>query len=123
MDQINWVLVFLVCNFGLSLFNSISNRHKVAQEDVTALRDRFEKETNELWAELNKQGRALSAVEAIVDGHPDHDDLAKIYEEIRNVSKTVGDLSSNISNVTGKLTAVGDQLGRMDTFWRNQGNH
>lgn len=122
MDQINWVLVFLVCNFGLSLFNSISNRHKVAQDDLDAHKSKIEKEVCELWTELNHQAREISSIRPVVDSKPTHDDLGKVYEEIRNVSKAVSDLSSNMGNMTGTLSAVSKQLDRMDTFWRDHGS-
>lgn len=119
MDQINWVLVFLVCNFVLSLFNSISSRHKVAQEELDSHKNKIEKEINELWAEFNKQGRELSGIKPVVDSKPNHDDLAKVYEEIRRVSENLSSLSSNVSSVSGQLKGVNELLNRMDTFWRN----
>ena len=118
MDQINWVLVFLVGNFGLSLFNSFSSRHKVAQDELNAAKGKLDAENDKLWQEVSRQGRDLAEARAELRKQPNHDDLAKVYTEINNVSKAVSLLNSNISEITGKLSEVSKQLDRMDTFWR-----
>ena len=119
MDQINWVLVFLVGNFGLSLFNSISNRHKVAQDELAAVRSGLKQELELLANKIASHGEKLSGLESEIREKPTHDHLGEIYKEIRDVSKAVGGLNSNISEISGKLSEVSRLLDRMDTFWRD----
>lgn len=120
MDQINWVLVFLVGNFGLSLFNSISSRHKVAQDELAVVKSGLKQEIDMLANKLSGHAERLSHVESTVDKSPTHDDLGEIYKEIRGMSHSVSELSSKLSGTSAKLDAFSDLLQRMDRFWRDQ---
>ncbi|HEY8037140.1 MAG TPA: hypothetical protein VIF37_16280 [Methylobacter sp.] len=81
--------------------------------------DTMEKRLDE---QLDDHSERLVKVESDLRNQPKHEDLGKIYDEMRKVSESIAGMASNLSGQKAMLEGLEKQVSRMDTFWRTHSN-
>lgn len=64
-------------------------------------------------------GDRLTRVEADLENTPSHNDLGKIYDEIRKQSDAMASLNANVAAQASTLKSLNDWIGRVDSFLRS----
>lgn len=70
--------------------------------------------------DLNGLGKKVERLESRIDDMPGHDDLAKIYDEIRRVTADVSDVRERQAANGASLDSIHDTVSRIDNFLRQK---
>ncbi|WP_333873077.1 DUF2730 family protein [Methylobacter sp.] len=96
----------------IGIMNWLNNRQRVTNETINKLETGIDDR-------LDDHSERLTRLEQDVKNAPKHDDLAEIYREMRKMADTLGTMNAALSAQTAALTALKEQVGRMDSFWRD----
>ena len=62
----------------------------------------------------------MTKVEVDLSNVPNHNDLGKIYDEIRKQSDAMASISANVAAQASTLKSLNDWIGRVDSFLRSK---
>ena len=73
---------------------------------------------NTIDQRLDNMINRMTRVEADLANTPSHNDLGKIYEEIRKQSDAMASISANVAAQASTLKSLNDWIGRVDSYLR-----
>lgn len=108
---------------AIGVMNWLNNRQRVTTETI----NRLERDTKADIArvESNQDKRMdgvsdrLTRMEADLENMPSHNDLGKIYDEIRKQSEAMASINANVASQASTLKSLNDWIGRVDSFLRS----
>ena len=115
MGQINfdlnfWTVTFLVFNFVLTLFNSISNRSKAADDELKATKKGLDEKIAKVSIDVNTCGHRLAKVESAIENGITKADISAVYRRINDMAKTVGPIEGKLEEMSKSMTLVHKEL-------------
>jgi hypothetical protein len=123
-EWLDVVYKVLMAIFGIWLY--LDRRSDKTQLRITKLEtqmdDKIDDMESRLDGQLDNHSERLVKVEADLRNQPTHNDLGKLYEEMRKMSQVITTIASGLSKQEGILERVEGQVNRMDTFWRAHPN-
>jgi acyl carrier protein phosphodiesterase len=114
MTAAEWFdLVWKLLTGFLALWIFLEKKNDKTNDRVTRLEQ-------QLARELTDQGNRLTRIEVEIDKQLTGDDLGEVYREMRRVSEALGHQATVLSAMDATINSLKEQVGRMDTFWRNK---
>lgn len=86
--------------------------------------DKTNQRISELETNIDKRldgfSDRMTRVEVDLSNAPSHNDLGKIYDEIRKQSEAMSAISANVAAQASTLKSLNDWIGRVDSFLRGK---
>ena len=96
------VLQFLITG-GIGIYVYMSNKNKVTNDRIGKLED-------DIDSKIDGHSERIARIEARAEKAPTHDDLAKVYEKVNQVSDCVSRLEGEFSGVSRVVNLIHETL-------------
>jgi hypothetical protein len=105
-----WTVLLFVLNFGLALFVAMSNRSKVREDQLNAMKSELQGDIKSCKDSINQRitqhGERLSHIEADLENSIQHSDITAVH-------RRVDELMSQSNQMAGQLTQISMTLDRI----------
>lgn len=108
-DIVQTVLIAII-----GVMNWLNNRQRVTNATISRLEDSID-------SRLDKHAEQITRLEVDMRNAPSHNDLGKIYDEIRNQSREIAAVGKSVEKLAGAFEPLEKLVTRMDEFWRANG--
>lgn len=121
-DIVQTVLIAII-----GIMNWLNNRQRVTNATINKLENATKAAIGKLEdsvdGRLDKHAEQITRLEVDMRNAPSHNDLGKIYDEIRNQSRDIADVGKSVEKLVGAFEPLEKLVTRMDQFWRAGGNN
>jgi predicted nucleic acid-binding Zn-ribbon protein len=116
-----WTILLFAMNFGLALFVAISNRSKVAEDELKAMKTDLQtdiKNSKEsITRRIEQHGERLARIESDIENSIGDDDIKAVH-------RRVDELSASSNKMEGQLSMIIDSLKEIHKIMLTSGaNH
>ena len=102
-----WTVMLFLMNFSLAVFVTVSNRSKVANDELKSIKDALQKDIkasrDSVTDRLERHGERLSRIETEIENSVGNDDLVAVHRRVDEIlassNKMNGQLEMVISNL------------------------
>ncbi len=112
-----WTLSLLLLNFALALSVALSNRRKVASDELEtvkgSLRHDIQSVKNDIKSidiKVVEQGHRLATIEADVENGISKEDLSVVHRRMDKVLETVGPLEGRLDEISKNMSRIDQHL-------------
>ena len=105
-----WTLFGLILNFVLALFVAISNRSKVASDELSAVRNKLHTDISAVMHQVTAQGERLASIEAEVENGITKDDLTAVYDRLNVVVDATGPMQGRLAEMSKSMDRIDGHL-------------
>lgn len=115
-----WTVLLFLMNFSLAVFVTVSNRSKVANDELKSIKEALQKDIkasrDSVTDRMEKHGERLSRIETEIENSVGNDDLVAVH-------RRVDEILASSNKMNGQLEMVISNLKEIHAFILAGNNH
>lgn len=115
-----WTVLLFLMNFSLAVFVTVSNRSKVANDELKSIKEALQKDIkasrDSVTDRMEKHGERLSRIETEIENSVGNDDLVAVH-------RRVDEIFASSNKMNGQLEMVISNLKEIHAFILAGNNH
>jgi septal ring factor EnvC (AmiA/AmiB activator) len=105
-----WTILLFAMNFGLALFVAISNRSKVAEEELKDmkkdLQEDIKKSKESITKRIESHGERLARIESDIENSIGDDDIKAVHRRVDELSASSNEMKGQLSMIIKGLDEI-----------------
>jgi predicted nucleic acid-binding Zn-ribbon protein len=105
-----WTILLFAMNFGLALFVAISNRSKVAEDELKDmkkdLQEDIKKSKESITKRIETHGERLARIESDIENSIGDDDIKAVHRRVDELSASSNEMKGQLSMIIKGLDEI-----------------
>jgi predicted nucleic acid-binding Zn-ribbon protein len=105
-----WTILLFAMNFGLALFVAISNRSKVAEEELKDmkkdLQEDIKRSKDSITQRIESHGERLARIESDIENSIGDDDIKAVHRRVDELSASSNEMKGQLSMIIKGLDEI-----------------
>jgi septal ring factor EnvC (AmiA/AmiB activator) len=105
-----WTILLFAMNFGLALFVAISNRSKVAEDELKDmkkdLQEDIKKSKESITKRIESHGERLARIESDIENSIGDDDIKAVHRRVDELSASSNEMKGQLSMIIKGLDEI-----------------
>ena len=105
-----WTILLFAMNFGLALFVTISNRSKVAEDELKEMKNDLQHDIKQSKESITKRieshGERLARIESDIENSIGDDDIKAVHRRVDELSASSNEMKGQLSMIIDGLKEI-----------------